>query len=62
MYDTLIHSKKHLPWVIEDLKEASNQYPSEFYVWQSLGDAYLRSDFASQALQAFIRAEKLLLL
>ena len=61
IYDELIHSKKHLSWVVEDLSEASNQYPTELYVWQSLGDAYLRSDLASQALQAFIRAEKLLL-
>jgi competence ComEA-like helix-hairpin-helix protein len=61
IYNELIRAKKHLSWVIEDLSEASNQYPTEFYLWQSLGDAYLRSDQASQALQAFIRAEKLLL-
>jgi competence ComEA-like helix-hairpin-helix protein len=61
IYDKLIGSKKHLSWVIEDLSEASNQYPTELYVWQSLGDAYLRSDQASQALQIYIRAEKLLL-
>jgi hypothetical protein len=61
IYDKLVRSKKHLSWVIEDLSEATNQYPAELYVWQSLGDAYLRSDQPSQALQAYIRAEKLLL-
>jgi len=61
IYDQLIRAKKHLTWVIEDLSEASNQYPTELYVWQSLGDAYLRAEQASQALQSYIRAEKLLL-
>jgi competence ComEA-like helix-hairpin-helix protein len=61
IYNSLIHSKKHLNWVIEDLSEACNQYPNELYIWQSLGDAYLRSDQTSQALQSYIRAEKLLI-
>jgi len=62
IYGGLIHSNQHLGLVVEDLKQASNQYPSEFFVLQSLGDAYLRSDQMSEAMQAFIRAEKLLLL
>jgi competence ComEA-like helix-hairpin-helix protein len=61
IYDKLIRSKKHLTWVIEDLSEATNQYPNELYIWQSLGDAYIRTDQAGQALQSYIRAEKLLL-
>ena len=60
LYSALIHSKQQLGVVVDDLKQASSQYPDEFYVWRTLGDAYLRSDLTSEATQAFIRAEKLL--
>jgi tetratricopeptide (TPR) repeat protein len=61
VYDELIRSKKHLTWVIEDLSQASEQNPADFSIWQSLGDAYVRTDQTGQALQAYIQAEKLLL-
>jgi competence ComEA-like helix-hairpin-helix protein len=61
VYGELIHSKKHLAWVIEDLSQASEQFPADFSIWQNMGDAYVRTDQTSQALQAYIQAEKLLL-
>jgi competence ComEA-like helix-hairpin-helix protein len=61
VYSKLIHSRKHLAWVIEDLRGASEQLPADFSVWQNLGDAYVRTDQTGQALQAYIQAEKLLL-
>jgi tetratricopeptide (TPR) repeat protein len=61
VYSELIHSKKHLAWIIEDLSQVSEQLPADFSIWQCLGDAYVRTDQTGQALQAYIQAEKLLL-
>jgi tetratricopeptide (TPR) repeat protein len=61
VYSELIHSNKHLAWIIEDLSQVSEQLPADFSIWQCLGDAYVRTDQTGQALQAYIQAEKLLL-
>ncbi|NLG70526.1 MAG: tetratricopeptide repeat protein [Chloroflexi bacterium] len=59
-YNELIRQRQHLPEVLRDLEEAVRRYPQEFALWQALGDAYLRSDQLTQALQAYEKAEALL--
>jgi cytochrome c-type biogenesis protein CcmH/NrfG len=46
--------------VIQDLEGASERYPDDFNVWQSLGDAYFRADSIQEALKAYTKAEQLL--
>lgn len=45
---------------LQDLKEAVKYHPEHFGLWQSLGDAYMRTDQVKQALEAYLIAEKLL--
>ena len=45
---------------LQDLKEAVKYHPEHFGLWQSLGDAYMRTDQVKQALEAYLTAEKLL--
>ncbi|MFC1879044.1 helix-hairpin-helix domain-containing protein, partial [Chloroflexota bacterium] len=59
-YASLISAHQSLPEVIQDLQEAANHYPDEINVWQHLGDAYLRDNQITEALQAYTEAEKLL--
>jgi competence ComEA-like helix-hairpin-helix protein len=59
-YSALIHSRQLLPDVIRDLTEATYRYPVEAPIWQTLGDAYMRSDQLQEALDAYTKAEELL--
>jgi cytochrome c-type biogenesis protein CcmH/NrfG len=49
-----------LPVVIQDLQAATELHPEDVTLWQSLGDAYLRSNQVQEALEAYVKAEKLL--
>jgi tetratricopeptide (TPR) repeat protein len=59
-YDRLIKKGRLLEDVIYDLREASYRYPVEVSIWQSLGDAYMRSNRLQDALDAYTKAEELL--
>ena len=59
-YSALIHSRQLLPDVIRDLTEATYRYPVEAPIWQTLGDAHMRSDQLQEALDAYTKAEELL--
>ncbi len=63
-YSELVQSGETLPDelqdILQDLQEAVKYHPQHFGLWQTLGDAYMRSDQVKQALEAYISAEKLL--
>ena len=59
-YTKLIQSNQSLPNVIQDLQAATELHPGDVALWQSLGDAYLRSNQIQEALDAYVKAEKLL--
>ena len=59
-YTMLVRSNSTLDEVILDLEEFIGLYPGHIAVWQCLGDAYLRADQIKKALDAYVRAEKLL--
>jgi tetratricopeptide (TPR) repeat protein len=59
-YGKLIKKARYLDEVIYDLREALYQYPVDVNLWQSLGDAYMRSNRLQDALDAYTKAEELL--
>ncbi|MFN3308066.1 MAG: hypothetical protein ACK44E_02560, partial [Anaerolineales bacterium] len=59
-YQTLVKGRVELDRVIQDLSNALYQYPMEVKMWILLGDAYLRKDLFSEALDAYNKAEELL--
>lgn len=59
-YNRLIQSGELLDEVIYQLQQATARYPSEVDLWQTLGDAYLRSQHIQEALDCYSRAEDLL--
>jgi tetratricopeptide (TPR) repeat protein len=59
-YTKLIKKGRYLDEVIYDLREALYRYPVEVTIWQSLGDAYMRSNRLQDALDAYTKAEELL--
>jgi tetratricopeptide (TPR) repeat protein len=59
-YDRLIRKGRFLEDVIYDLREALYRYPVDISIWQSLGDAYMRSNRLQDALDAYTKAEELL--
>lgn len=59
-YQTLVKERSELEQVIHDLSNALYQYPMEVKIWVLLGDAYLRKDLLSEALDAYNKAEELL--
>ena len=59
-YAKLIKKGRFLDEVIHDLREALYRYPVEVNIWQSLGDAYMRSNRLQDALDAYTKAEELL--
>lgn len=60
LYSGLIKSGQFLPMIISDLSQASDHFPENLSIWQSLGDAYMRANQIQEALQAYVRAEELL--
>jgi len=59
-YNRLIQQSQYLEDVIHDLHEALYRFPIEVSIWQTLGDAYLRSNRIQEALDAYTKAEELL--
>ncbi len=59
-YSKLIKKGKMLEEVIYDLKEAVYSHPVDVVIWQTLGDAYNRSNRLQEALDAYSKAEELL--
>jgi tetratricopeptide (TPR) repeat protein len=59
-YTKLIKKNKMLEDVIYDLQEAVYSHPVDVIVWQTLGDAYMRSNRLQDALDAYSKAEELL--
>lgn len=59
-YSRLIKKGKLLEEIIHDLKEAVYHHPVDVIVWQTLGDAYFRSNRLQEALDAYGKAEGLL--
>lgn len=59
-YQTLVKRRFGLDQIIQDLSDALYQYPMEVKMWMLLGDAYLRKDLLSEALEAYNKAEELL--
>ena len=59
-YARLIKKGRFLEDVIHDLRDALYRYPVDVSIWQSLGDAYMRSNRLQDALDAYTKAEELL--
>jgi DNA-binding SARP family transcriptional activator len=59
-YVKLIKRGKLLEDVIYDLQEAVYRHPVDVIVWQTLGDAYFRTNRLQEALDAYSKAEGLL--
>jgi competence protein ComEA len=60
-YAQMIRTNQELNHIVQDLQEASYRFSDDPSVWQNLGDAYLRQEQVQEALQAYIKAEQLLL-
>jgi hypothetical protein len=60
IYAKLIKKGRFLDEAIFDLREALYRFPVEVSIWQSLGDAYMRSNRLQDALDAYTKAEELL--
>ena len=59
-YSKLIKKNRLLDEVIHDLREAIYRFPVDIIVWQTLGDASMRSNRLQDALDAYTKAEELL--
>ena len=59
-YSRLIKKGRLLEDIIFDLREALYRHPVDVDIWQSLGDAYMRSNRLQDALDAYTKAEELL--
>jgi tetratricopeptide (TPR) repeat protein len=59
-YSRLIKKGRFLDEVIFDLRDALYRFPVDVSIWQSLGDAYMRSNRLQDALDAYTKAEELL--
>lgn len=54
-YGQLIKGRRALPKVIEDLQVALERSPENAALWQCLGDAYMKADQTSEAIDAYRR-------
>ncbi len=59
-YSQLIISGELIDEAIHDLRDALYHYPVEVTIWQTLGDAYVRTNRLQDALDAYTKAEELL--
>jgi len=59
-YNRLISRGEALEDTIHDLRDALYRYPVDVSIWQTLGDAYARSNQLQEALDAYTKAEELL--
>jgi tetratricopeptide (TPR) repeat protein len=60
IYNHLIEEGQMLDEVVHDLRDSLYRYPVEISIWQTLGDAYIRSNHIQEALDAYTKAEELL--
>ncbi|RPI87304.1 MAG: hypothetical protein EHM41_05490, partial [Chloroflexi bacterium] len=60
IYERLIRKRFSLDDLIWDLKNAVAKSPEDSSLWQTLGDAYMRSDRLKEALEAYNQAEQLI--
>lgn len=60
IYGRLIRKRFSLDDLIWDLKNAAAKSPEDSSLWQTLGDAYMRSDRLQEALEAYNQAEQLI--
>lgn len=56
----IIKRGQMLEEIIAELQEALYNYPVDFELWQTLGDAYLRANRLQEALDTYTKAEELL--
>jgi hypothetical protein len=62
LFDPLIRDCFELDTIIENIQNALNHhYPIDINLWQALGDAYLKNNQLQNALDAYSKAEDLLL-
>jgi len=59
-YSQLIEQGQYLDEIVHDLRDSLYRYPVEIAIWQTLGDAYIRSNHIQEALDAYTKAEELL--
>jgi len=59
-YGHLINSGQLIDEAIHDLRDALYHYPVEVTIWQTLGDAYVRTNHLQDALDAYTKAEELI--
>jgi tetratricopeptide (TPR) repeat protein len=57
-YSELIKSRQNLPEIIKELEQAADKDPENTSILRNLGDAYMRNNQLSEALEAYARAEK----
>ena len=53
LYGGLIKRRESLGQVIEDLRIALERTPDAAALWQVLGDAYMKDDQTSEAIEAY---------
>ncbi|UYN89268.1 MAG: tetratricopeptide repeat protein [Anaerolineales bacterium] len=59
-YSYFLRRRIRLDDVIADLRAASRRFPRQVAVWQTLGDAYMRNNELTEALDCYSRAKALL--
>lgn len=59
-YSYFLRRRIRLDEVIADLRAASRRFPRQVAVWQTLGDAYMRNNQLTEALDCYTRAKSLL--
>ncbi len=60
-FNNLIKKGNNLEETIQSLRSAVYRYPSEVIVWQALGDGYAKSNRLQEALDAYTKAEELII-
>jgi tetratricopeptide (TPR) repeat protein len=61
VYCKLIKTGTNLDETIQSLRSAVYRYPAEVSIWQTLGDGYARNNRLQEALDAYTKAEELLI-
>jgi tetratricopeptide (TPR) repeat protein len=59
-YQDLIHRQENLPQVVTGLQDALELRPQDTSLWMALGDAQMRLGQVKEALEAYSKAEELL--
>ena len=59
-YSQLISANINIEEAVHDLRDALYRFPVDISIWQTLGDAYVRSNRLQDGLDAYTKAEELL--